>query len=66
MSDHNKNIGANDDPSSAPESGDQKETGRNRGQVVEAQPNRDAKDRSTGTSNQPEEGRHDAAPRTGG
>jgi hypothetical protein len=53
MSEPNKDMGAKDDPRSAPESGEQKESGR-------------TGDRSGGTGKQPEEGRHEAAPRTGG
>jgi hypothetical protein len=66
MSEPNKDIGAKDDPRSAPESGEQKESGRNRGQVVDPQANREVKDRSDGTGEEFGEGRHEATPRTGG
>ena len=62
MSKPNKNTGANDDPRSAPESGDPKDTGRNRGQVVEPEIRQDARDRSGEAD---ESGRHQAAPRSG-
>jgi hypothetical protein len=66
MSDPKSNAsGGLSDTSSAPEEGDVKESGRNRGQVVEPGGSRDAKDRSGGTGEQPESGRQDAAPRTG-
>lgn len=57
-----------DDPSSAPESGDAQESGRNRGQIVEPGGTRNAdnvKDASDGTGEEFESGRQDAAPRSG-
>jgi hypothetical protein len=57
-----------DDPSSAPESGDPRESGRNRGQIVEPGGSREAdsvKDASDGTGEEFESGRQDAAPRSG-
>jgi hypothetical protein len=53
------------DTSSAPEEGDVKNSGRNRGRLVEPEDSRTAKDQSGGTGEQPESGRQDAAPRTG-
>jgi hypothetical protein len=54
-----------EDTGSAPESGDPKEQGRNRGQVVGGAEGRDAKDQSEGTGRHLEEGRHESTPRTG-
>lgn len=65
MSKPNKAMRARDDPGSAPESGEPAEAGRNRGQVVEPEGNREVKDRSDGTGEESEEGRHEAAPRSG-
>lgn len=65
MSEPNKNVGTKDDPRSAPESGEPKDAGRSRGQVVDPRGDRDAKDRSGGTGEQYEEGRHDAVARGG-
>jgi hypothetical protein len=60
-----KDKSAQDDAGTAPESGEPAEAGRNRGQVVEPRENRQAKDRSNGTGEELEEGRHEAAPRSG-
>lgn len=58
---------AKDDPSTAPESGDPRESGRSRGQIVEPGRDRekDVKDESGGTGEEFESGRQDAAPRSG-
>ena len=68
MSSPNDKKRAPDDPSSAPESGDVMESGRNRGQVVEPGGTiaKDAIDQSSEhTGDEFESGRQDAAPRTG-
>jgi hypothetical protein len=68
MSNPNNKTLAPDDPSSAPESGDVLESGRNRGQVVEPGGTiaKDAIDQSEEhTGDEFESGRQDAAPRTG-
>ena len=57
-----------DDPSSAPESGDALESGRNRGQIVEpggTRPGETVSDASEGIGEEFESGRQDAAPRSG-
>lgn len=67
MSKPNKRSSSPDDPSSAPESGDVQESGRNRGQIVGgAQPRENVSDQSEAkTGEEFESGRQDAAPRTG-
>ena len=56
-----------DDPRSAPESGDPKESGRNRGQVVGGESQREERERDQGRDSEQHRGsgRHDAAPRSG-
>ena len=56
-----------DDPRSAPESGEQKESGRNRGQVVAGETQSEEKQRDQGSDSEQHRGsgRHDAAPRSG-
>lgn len=61
MSKPNSDAGAKDDPRSAPESGEPKDAGRTRGQSVDAADKRESKDRSGGTGEHYEEGRHEAA-----
>jgi hypothetical protein len=63
----NKNE-CKDDPSSAPESGEPGESGRNRGQIIEPGhtcKDRKVKDDSDGIGEEFESGRQDAAPRSG-
>jgi hypothetical protein len=57
-----------DDASSAPESGEPCESGRNRGQIIEPGPtfnDRQVSDESDGVGEEFECGRQDAAPRSG-
>jgi hypothetical protein len=56
-----------DDPRSAPESGEQKDSGRNRGQVVggESQLEEREQEKASDSNQHWDSGRQDAAPRSG-